>query len=55
MRLKEVVAATTAAGPIPIRRFEGAPMVAETRAVPTPIEAGEATVAATLQVTYSIE
>ncbi len=55
VRLKEVVAATTSTGPIPVRRFEGAPMVAEARAVPTPIEPGEATVAATLQVTYSIE
>lgn len=55
VQLKEVVAATTGTAPMPVRRYEGAPMLAETRAVPTPIEPGEATVAAILQVTYAIE
>ena len=55
VRLKGVLSATTSSAPIAIpRRFEGA-MMAEARTAPTPIEPGEATVTATLQVTYEIE
>src|SRR5262245_12319312 len=54
VRLKGVLTATTAAPPV-YRRVEMAPMMAETRAAATPIEPGEATVSATLQVTYEIE
>jgi uncharacterized protein YggE len=53
VRLRGVVSASTVAGPVVVpRRFET--MAAEAR-VPTPVEAGEATVTATLQVTYEIE
>ena len=55
VRLKGVISATTSGGPIVSpRRFEAA-MVSEARMAPTPIEPGEATVSATLQVTYEIE
>jgi len=54
VRLKGVLTATTATPPV-YRHAEVAPMMAETRAAPTPIEPGEATVSATLQVTYEIE
>ena len=54
VRLKGVLTATTATPPV-YRHVEMAPMVAESRAAPTPIEPGESTVAATLQVTYEIE
>jgi uncharacterized protein YggE len=54
VHLKEVVTATTSTGPIGYHAGF-APMTAEMRAAPTPVEAGEATVAATLQVTYAIE
>ena len=53
VRLRGVVSASTVAGPVVApRHFEV--MAAEARA-PTPVEAGEATVTATLQVTYEIE
>jgi uncharacterized protein YggE len=56
VRLKGVVSASTAAGPVPVpRRFEASALAAEARAAPTPIEPGELTVSATLQVTYEIE
>ena len=55
VRLKGVLSATTSPPAIVVpRRFEGA-MAAEARTTPTPIEPGEATVTATLQVTYEIE
>ena len=55
VRLKGVISATTSGGPIVSpRRFEAA-MASEARMAPTPIEPGEATVSATLQVTYEIE
>ncbi len=55
VRLKGVVSATTQAPPVTIpRRFEGI-AASDVRAASTPIEAGEATVAATLLVTYEIE
>ncbi|TMA57599.1 MAG: DUF541 domain-containing protein [Deltaproteobacteria bacterium] len=55
VRLKGVLSASTSVGPIVSpRRFEAA-MAAEARMAPTPIEPGEATVSATLQVTYEIE
>ena len=55
VRLKGVVSATTSGAPIVSpRRFEAA-MAAEAHMTPTPIEPGEATVSATLQVTYEIE
>lgn len=55
VRLKGVVSATTGTPPVIMpRRFEVGMMAAEARA-PTPIEAGEITVSATLQVTYEIE
>jgi len=55
VHLKGVLSATTSGGPIVSpRRFEAA-MAAEVRTAPTPIEPGEATVSATLQVTYEIE
>jgi uncharacterized protein YggE len=54
VRLKGVLSATTSAMPVP-RRYETRALAAETRAAPTPIEPGEATVSATLQVTYEIE
>ena len=54
VRLKGVLTATTATPPV-YRRVEAVPMMAESRAAPTPIEPGEATVSATLQVTYEIE
>ena len=54
VRLKEVVTATTSPGPVLTRRLE--PMAAaEARLVATPVEPGEVTVSATLQVTYSID
>jgi uncharacterized protein YggE len=55
VRLKGVLSASTSPAPVPVfRRFEASGMVAEARA-PTPIEPGELTVSATLQVTYEIE
>ena len=54
VKLKGVLTATTGTPPvIEPRRFAVAAMTAE--AAPTPIEPGEATVAATLNVTYEIE
>ncbi|HLY39525.1 MAG TPA: SIMPL domain-containing protein [Candidatus Binatia bacterium] len=54
VRLKGVVSATTHGRPMPIQpRFEA--MVSEARAAPTPIEPGEASVSATVQVTFEIE
>ncbi len=56
VRLKQIVAATTSAGPIIMpRRYEGLAMAAAESRAPTPIEPGEVTVSATLQVTYEIE
>jgi hypothetical protein len=56
VRLKGVLSASTSVAPVPVpRRFEAMPMAVEARAVPTPIEPGEAVVTATLQVTYEIE
>jgi uncharacterized protein YggE len=55
VRLKALVSASTSPAPVPVfRRFEASAMAAESRA-PTPIEPGELTVSATLQVTYEIE
>ncbi len=56
VRLKGVLSATTSAGPVVMpRRFEGIAMAAEMRTAPTPVEPGEATVSASLQVTYELE
>jgi uncharacterized protein YggE len=55
VRLKGVVAATVLGRPVPIQPRMEAMALAEARAAPTPIEPGEATVSATLQVTYEIE
>jgi len=56
VRLKGVLSATTATAPIvSARRFEALAMAGEARQAPTPIEPGELTVSATLQVTYEIE
>jgi len=55
VRLKGVVSATTGSRPVPVQPRLEAMAVAEARAMPTPIEPGEATVSATLQVTYEIE
>ena len=58
VRLKQLVAATTSGMPIvPTFRYQGVGLAAadaDARA-PTPLEAGEVTVSATLQVTYEIE
>jgi hypothetical protein len=55
VHLKGVVSATTLGRPMPIQpRFEAA-MVSESRAAATPIEAGEASVSAGVQVTFEIE
>jgi len=54
VRLKRVLTASVQPQAVVMpRRFEA--MAAEARAVSTPIEPGEATVSATLQVTYEIE
>jgi len=55
VRLKGVVSATTAGRPVPVQPRMEAMALGEARAAPTPIEPGEATVSATLQVTYAIE
>jgi uncharacterized protein YggE len=56
VRLKALISASTSPAPVPVfRRFETSAMVAEARAPSTPIEPGELTVSATLQVTYEIE
>lgn len=56
VHLKQVVAATTSAGPIIMpRRYEGLAMAGAESRAPTPVEPGEVTVTATLQVTYEIE
>jgi len=54
VRLKGVVSATVTGRPVPIAPRVMA-METAARAAPTPIEAGEDTVSATLQVTYEIE
>ena len=54
VRLKGVVSATTAGRPVPVQPRMEAMALGEARAAPTPIEPGEATVSATLQVTYAI-
>jgi uncharacterized protein len=54
VRVKGIVSASTSTGPpVMPRRFEVAEMSA--MRTPTPIEAGEATVTATVQVTFEIE
>ncbi len=54
VRVKAIVSATTASSvPIMPRRFEG--METAAMRAPTPIEPGEATVTATVQVTFEIE
>ena len=55
VRLKGVASATTVGPIVPTPRFEALGMAAEARATPTPIEPGEISVSATLQVTYEIE
>jgi uncharacterized protein YggE len=56
VQLKQVVTATSQPPPIIPRRYEGRGMVAAAEArAPTPLEPGEVTVSATLQVTYEIE
>jgi hypothetical protein len=55
VRLKQVVSATTATQPIIVPRQFQAMAVGEARAASTPIEPGEATVSASLQVVYEIE
>ena len=55
VRLKGVVSATTAGRPVPVQPRMEAMALGEARAAPTPIAPGEATVSATLQVTYEIE
>lgn len=55
VRLKGVLSATTGSRPVFVQPRYEAMEVAQARAAPTPIEPGEATVSATLQVTYEIE
>ena len=56
VRLKQMVAATTSGMPIvPTFRYQGVGLAAADARAPTPLEAGEVTVSATLQVTYEIE
>jgi hypothetical protein len=56
VRLKAVVSATVVSTPVVApRQFHAMEMAAEARAAPTPVEPGELTVPATLQVTYEIE
>jgi len=54
VQLKQVIAASSSPPPIMPRRYEGRALAAEARA-PTPLEPGDVTVSATLQVTYEIE
>ena len=55
VKLRQIVAATTASAPIvPVRRYDYGMMAAEARA-PTPIEPGTVTVSASLMVTWEIE
>ena len=53
VRLKAVLSATTSSPPVFRQPYAG-PMLAESR-VATPVEPGESTIAATLQVVYEIE
>jgi uncharacterized protein YggE len=53
VRLKAVLSATTSSQPV-FRQPFAAPMVSEARAA-TPVEPGESTIAATIQVVYEIE
>jgi uncharacterized protein YggE len=55
VQLKQVVSATTSTSPIVPRRFQGFGMAAAESRTQTPVEAGEVTVNAVLQVTYEIE
>lgn len=56
VQLKQVVSATSQPPPIIPRRYEGRALVAAAEArAPTPLEPGEVTVSATLQVIYEIE
>ena len=56
VRLRGVVSASTVSPPIVVsRRYEAMAMTAEARSAPTPVEPGQITVTATLQVTYEIE
>lgn len=56
VRLRGVVSATTASPPIVVpKRYQMMEMAAEARVVPTPVEPGQLTVTASLQVTYEIE
>lgn len=54
VKLGRVMSATVSSGPIVVPRFARMAMAAEARA-PTPIEPGEVSVSANLQVTYEIE
>src|SRR5438093_1279145 len=53
--IRGVVAATTASPPIVTPPRYAMAMTAEARAAPTPVEPGQVTVSATLQVTYEIQ
>jgi uncharacterized protein len=55
VRLKAVVSAVVGSRPVPFGPRVQAMEMAQARAVPTPVEAGEETVSATLQVVYEIE
>jgi len=56
VRLKGLLSASTSPVAVPVfRRFEANAMAGEMRATRTPIEPGELSIAATLQVTYEIE